>query len=97
MYGYLVQPDSLKFRGPRLLARAVLRLLPSPHLIVNLSASPNLIRARKQELTICQIEQELLAWSSLGLPNLQTFDAARAPQDIASAILGALDATGRSG
>jgi len=96
MYGYLVQPDSLKFRGPRLLARAVLRVLPRPHLIVNLSAPPNLIRARKQELTLCQIEQELIAWSSLGMPNLQTFDAARPPHDIANAILAALDATGCS-
>ncbi len=96
MYGYLVQPDALKFRGPRLLARAVLRLLPCPHLIVNLSAPPNLIRARKQELTLCQIEQELLAWSSLRVPNLQTVDAACPPQDIAKAILGALDSAGRS-
>jgi thymidylate kinase len=50
MYGYVVQPDTLKFHGPDLLALAVLRLLPSPHLIVNLTAPPHVIRARKQEL-----------------------------------------------
>ena len=43
MYGYLVQPDALKFRGPDRLARAVLRLLPRPDLIVNLSAPPHVI------------------------------------------------------
>ena len=73
-----------------------MRLLPSPHLIVNLSAPSNLIRARKQELTLGQIEQELLAWSSLRLPNFQTLDAACPPQDIAKAILGALGSAGRS-
>ena len=65
MYGYVVQPDALKFQGPDSLARAVLRLLPRPHLIVNLAAPPHVIRERKQELTLSQIEQELLAWSSL--------------------------------
>jgi hypothetical protein len=72
------------------LARAVLRLLPRPHLIVNLTAPPQVIRERKQELTVSQIEQELLAWSSLGIANVQTLDATRRPHDIASDILVAL-------
>jgi thymidylate kinase len=87
MYGYLVQPAALRFHGPDLLARAVVHLLPRPHLVVNLSAPPHLIRVRKQELTISQIEQELLAWSSLRLPNVQTVDATRSPQLIADEIL----------
>ena len=87
MYGYVIQPDALKFYGPDQLARAVLRMLPRPHLIVNLTAPPSVIRERKQELTVAQIEQELLAWSSLGMPNIQTVDATRSPQDIALEIL----------
>jgi len=83
MYGYVIQPDALKFYGPDQLARAVLRMLPRPHLIVNLTAPPSVIRERKQELTVAQIEQELLAWSSLRMPNVQTVDATRSPQDIA--------------
>ena len=90
MYGYLVQPDALKFQGPEALARAIVRLLPRPHLIVNLAAPPYVIRERKQELTISQIEQELLAWSSLRVANLRTLDATRLPRDIASDILGEL-------
>ena len=90
MYGYLVQPDALKFQGPDALARAILRLLPRPHLIVNLAAPPYVIRERKQELTVSQIEQELLAWSSLRVANLRTLDATRLPRDIASDILGEL-------
>jgi hypothetical protein len=87
MYGYVIQPDALKFYGPDQLARAVLRMLPRPHLIVNLTAPPSVIRERKQELTVAQIEQELLAWSSLRMPNVQTVDATRSPQDVALEIL----------
>jgi hypothetical protein len=90
MYGYVVQPAALRFHGPDVLARAVLRVLPRPHLIVNLAAPPHVIRERKQELTLSQIEQELLAWSSLRVANIQTLDATRPPCDIASDILVAL-------
>jgi hypothetical protein len=96
MYGYLVQPEAMKFHGPDRLARAVLRLLPRPHLIVNLSAPPYVIRQRKQELTLSQIEQELLAWSSLRMPNVKTLDATRSPEDIAVEILVALASGGRT-
>ena len=97
MYGYLVQPEAMKFHGPDLFARAVLRLLPRPHLIVNLAAPPRVVRGRKQELTLSQIEQELLAWSSLRMPNLKTLDATRSPQDIAVEILVTLTSIGHSG
>jgi thymidylate kinase len=90
MYGYIVQPYALKFHGPELFARAVMRLLPRPHLIVNLAAPPHVIRERKQELTLLEIERELAAWSSLPVANLQTVDATRPPREIATEILLAL-------
>ena len=90
MFGYVVQPGALKFHGPDWFARAVMRLLPRPHLIVNLAAPPHVIRERKQELTLPQIERELLAWSSLRLANVRTIDATRLPQDIAGEVLVAL-------
>ena len=99
MYGYVIQPEALKFHGPDRLARAVLRLLPRPHLIVNLTAPPYVIRERKQELTLSQIERELLAWSSLRMPNVKTVDATRSPQDIALEILmmlASIEHTGRA-
>jgi thymidylate kinase len=97
MYGYIVQPDAMKFHGPDLLARAVLRLLPRPDLIVNLTAPPHVIWGRKQELTLSQIEHELLAWSSLRAPNFKTLDATQSPQDIAVEILVALESARRTG
>lgn len=87
MYGYLIQPYALRFYGPHLLARAVVGVLPRPDLIVNLTAPPDLIRVRKQELTLLQIEAELRGWSSLPFPNLHTVDATRAPHVIAAEIL----------
>ena len=87
MYGYLAQPTALKFYGPALIARVVVRLLPKPHLIVNLAAPTQVIRLRKQELTSSQLEQELLAWSALELPNVCTIDATRSPQLVAKEIL----------
>jgi thymidylate kinase len=95
MYGYLVQPRVLKFGGPYRLAQGVVCLLPRPHLIVNLSAPPALIWERKQELTVPEIEDELRAWSSLKVPNLQTFDATRPPDVIADEILRSLALTRR--
>ena len=94
VYGYLVQPDALKFRGPHLLAKAVLRLLPQPDLVVNLAAPPHLIRTRKGELPLSQIEHELAAWSSLPLESLRTLDATRPPEVIAGEILEALEPLG---
>lgn len=90
MYGYLVQREALRFYGPDILARMVVRLLPRPDLIVNLSAPSSIIRTRKQELTIREIEEELVAWSSLLLPNMLTLDATRSPEDVAEEILAIL-------
>jgi thymidylate kinase len=87
MYGYLVQPEALKFSGPERLARMVVSLSPRPHLIVNLSAPPDVIHVRKQELTLSQIEHELLAWSLLPVQNMHTVDATRPPHRIADEIL----------
>lgn len=86
-YGYLVQPEALRFYGPGALARAVLRLFPRPDLIVNLHAPVATIRARKQELSAAEIERELEAWRALPAARIRTFDASDPPDVIAAAIL----------
>jgi thymidylate kinase len=89
-YGYLVQPHALKFLGPRWLAALALRWLPRPDLVVNLAAAPELIHARKQELTPARIREELGAWAALRETGLRTFDATASPDALARAVLGAL-------
>ena len=87
LYGYIVQPYALKFYGPDWFARAIVGLLPRPHLVANLSAPPSVIHARKKELTLEQIEHELEAWSGLDVAHLHTFDATLPPEHIADEIL----------
>jgi thymidylate kinase len=87
MYGYLVQPRALKFYGPSAFARLVLRALPQPRLIVNLAAPPTVVRTRKQELTLEEIERELREWQRLPVGRVVTFDATATPADIAQRIM----------
>lgn len=87
MYGYLVQPRALKFYGPSAFARLVLRALPQPTLIVNLAAPASVVRTRKQELTLDEIERELREWRRLPVGRVATFDATATPVDIAQRIM----------
>jgi len=88
-YGYIVQPHALKFFGPRWLARSVVASLPSPDLVANLTAPPELIHQRKQELTVEQIEAELAAWASIPARSLVSFDTQTTPDVIAARIIAA--------
>jgi thymidylate kinase len=87
LYGYLVQPTALRFYGPHRVALAAFRLLSRPDLVVNLTALPDIIRQRKQELTLAQIQAELARWSRLPAPRLETFDAGDPPARIAQLVL----------
>jgi hypothetical protein len=72
------------------------QLLPQPDLVVSLTAPAQVIRTRKDELSLSQIEQELAAWSALPVRMLRTLDATRTPAAIAGEILEALEPRGAS-
>jgi thymidylate kinase len=85
-YGYLVQPIPLRFGGPGWLARLAVALMPRPDLVVNLAALPEVIHDRKPELSIAEIQNELVAWE--GLPGkVVTFDATSSPEQLAERII----------
>jgi hypothetical protein len=86
-YGYLVQPAALKFYGPAWLARLAVRLLPEPDLVANLIAPVDVVRNRKQELTVAEISAELTAWRRLPARHLRDFDTQGRPDQIAARIL----------
>jgi len=94
IYGYLVQPEALRFSGPEVLARGVIAGLPRPDLVVNLAASPDVVRSRKRELSAAAIARELETWASLGVNNLHTIDATQSPDAIADTILALVQARG---
>jgi len=86
-YGYLVQPLALRFYGPAWMAAFCMRLLPTPDLVVNLTAPVPEIRRRKQELTEEAIRTELAGWPAVGIPNLLTIEATTEPIDMAQEVL----------
>ena len=89
-FGYVVQPRSVKFYGPGWLARLAVRGLPQPDLVANLRAPAPLVHARKQELTLDEIDSELEAWSVLRTPSFITFSTVGEPAVTARQILESL-------
>ena len=85
-YGYLAQSYALKYYGPDWLARTAIRFLPQPDLVVNLTAPAEVIRARKQELSIADIRSELRLWGESPSRHLRTYDADSPPIEVASRI-----------
>lgn len=85
-YGYVVQPGPLRFYGPAWLARAGIRLLPRADLVVNLAAPPDVVVARKDELTAAEVAAELEVCRNLPLPRLETFDATGAVEQVGARV-----------
>jgi len=85
-YGYLVQPTALKFYGPDWMADRVVALFPHPDLVANLTAPPEIILARKAELSLEQIRTELKGWARLQVPMLRSFDTEKSANETAASI-----------
>jgi thymidylate kinase len=85
-YGYLVQPGALRYSGPEWLAQAIIRLLPQPDLVVNLHAEPELIRGRKDELTLEEIANELSRWRQVPARRLLHVDASASLEEMVDLV-----------
>lgn len=95
-YGYLAQPEALRFFGPPALARFAIRIVPRPDLVINLAASPELIANRKAELSLPEIIAELELWKRLPVEQLRTLDANLPPEDLAVRAMSELETITRS-
>ena len=62
-YDHLIQPSYS--RVPRWLLRVILRIIPSPDLVVYLRTDAEQIHARKDELTVAEIEEQSRGCESL--------------------------------
>lgn len=88
IFGYLTQPGSLRYHGPPMLARTVMRFtVPEPSLTVNLTAPVPVLLARKQELTEDQLTRELAATRRLPVTRLVTLSSERRPEALATEVL----------
>lgn len=86
-YGYVGQPHGLRFYGPTWLAHLAIAFFPRPDVTVMLTAPPEVIHARKRELSLEEIEAELVRWAGLRYANAVAVDATSSPHEIARLIL----------
>jgi len=87
VYGYVGQPEALRFSGPGFLARAMVRLLPTPDLVINLAAPAEVVVSRKAELTAGEATAEMARWARLPVASLLTLDASDPVDVLARRVL----------
>jgi glycosyltransferase involved in cell wall biosynthesis len=61
----LVDPRRYRYGAPLSWARAGFRFLPSPHRVIILAGDPATIHARKQEVTLAEMERQIAAYRAL--------------------------------
>lgn len=59
LFNYLLDPQSVRYGAAPGWVRLALRLVPKPDLVISLVADPEVIHARKDELTVAQIAERL--------------------------------------
>lgn len=75
----VIDPIRYRYRGPMRIARWFARLAPQPDLLIVLDAPPDVIQARKQELTLEETSRQRWAFRSLAAstPNARIVDASQ--------------------
>ncbi len=87
-YNYFLDPVSVKYYGPAWLLERVRRWFPRPDLVVVLKAPPEVLLARKQELSREEILRQSARLEQLRFEARETLvvDASLPPEEIARAI-----------
>jgi thymidylate kinase len=91
IYGYWGQPYTHRYRGPDWVTKLALRITPKPDLVALLTAPPQVIHDRKQELTVEAAAAELERWRRLPVSRLCEFPTLADPDSIARAIIREVD------
>jgi thymidylate kinase len=86
-----VQVDPLRYRygGPPWLPRLISRLIPKPDIVIVLDAPPEVVRARKQEVSAAESTRQQTAYRALqaSTPGSHLVDATLPPSEVASVVL----------
>lgn len=79
VHDLLVDPRRYRFHGSEGLARAILGSIPAPDLFVVLDAPPEVLRARKQEVSDAEVVRQRAAYRDLAasMENAAVIDASR--------------------
>ena len=59
LFNYLLDPQSVRYGAAPVWVRLALRLAPKPDMVISLVAEPEVIHARKDELTVAEITERL--------------------------------------
>jgi thymidylate kinase len=88
-FNYVLQPSSVRYHGPSWLATlACRRLIVRPHLTVALGAAPEIIAARKAELGVTEVRDELARMHAHGeVLGLRWLDAEEPTDVLADEVL----------
>jgi len=88
-FNYYLDPDSVKYTGPAWLVDRARPLFPRPDLIVTLKAPPEVLLARKQELSEAEIRRQSVVLDHLSLQAAHTLEvaASQPAAEIAQTIL----------
>jgi thymidylate kinase len=86
----LIDPRRYRYGGPRWLLRLAWRLVPKPDLVVLLDAPTEVLRARKQEVSVGETERQRHAYRELlgTLPKGHVVDAAQPLDGVVKAVGG---------
>jgi len=86
----LIDPRRYRYGGPRWLLRLAWRLVPKPDLVVLLDAPTEVLRARKQEVSVGETERQRHAYRELlgTLPKGHVVDAAQPLDGVVEAVGG---------
>ena len=81
-------PERLRYRGPRMLAKAVGRIAPVPDVVILLDTPPAVLRSRKPELTSEDAARVAATYREIvvHLPNGAIVDAGRPLRDVVAEV-----------
>jgi thymidylate kinase len=84
----LIDPRRYRYGGPRWVLHLVWTLIPKPDLVILLDAPPEVLRARKQEVSLLETERQRHAYRQLVemLPNGHIVDAAQPLDRVVTAV-----------
>ena len=88
-YNYYLDPVSVKYYGPRWVLDVLTRLFPKPEIVITLSAPPEILLRRKQELSEAEMREqaEVLKQLQFTTPHVIAADASEPAAQVAEKVM----------
>lgn len=88
-YNYYLDPVSVKYYGPRWVLDVLTRLFPKPEIVITLSAPPEVLLRRKQELSEAEMREqaEVLKRLQFTTPHVIAADASEPAAQVAEKVM----------